>query len=203
MLHADVGDNLIVWMVDDPLIEEVNGGEPVKMADLFGRGGEAEGVGVNAVRVKMTGADGMMTYLNLDSEEGWQSWVELPGLEKRGGTWTEVWSAGPTFADISGYTATAGDASLSFMIEIGNYSNDGNWIVLAISESATLGELKSQGYVLASALDMQQDIEWTGGHYSIPEPTSGLLILVGGALLALRRKRCACGEDGSKRETDA
>lgn len=36
------------------------------------------------------------------------------------------------------------------------------------------------------------DVSWTGavgGGTSVPEPTSGLLLLVGGALLALKRKR--------------
>jgi hypothetical protein len=30
---------------------------------------------------------------------------------------------------------------------------------------------------------------WTAGTYSVPEPTSGLLFLVGGMLLGLKRRR--------------
>ena len=189
-VRADEGDNLIVWWLDDPMIEEVNGGPSVSMADLVGRGGEAEGLGINAVRVKMTDASGF-SYLDLESDDGPQSWIELPGLEKRGGEWTEYWGAGPTFADISGYTLDRSDASLSFMIELGHYTDDGAWIVLAASQSSTLGNLYEAGFVLDSELSYQQGLEWTGGSYAVPEPSSGLLILIGGALLALRRRRRA------------
>lgn len=190
-VRADMGDNLIVWWLDDPMIEEVNGGAPVSMAELVGRGGEAEGLGISAVRVKMTNADGF-SYLDLEYEGGSQSWIDLPGLvENEDGSISERWAAGPTFANISNYTLDRSDASLSFMIELGNYSDDGKWIVLAASQSSSLGDLYEAGFVLDSELSYQQGLEWTGGAYSVPEPSSGLLILIGGALLALRRRRRA------------
>ena len=47
-------------------------------------------------------------------------------------------------------------------------------------------------HVNLSDLDIPEDIEgYNFASTMVPEPTSGLLILVGGALLALRRRRIA------------
>ncbi len=192
-LHADVDDNLILWMFEDSPIQEVDGSGTVHVGELVGRGGAAEGVKVNAVRVKKTDANGGMEYLKLQLEDDvggdWRTWVELPGIEDG----KSVWEVGPAFADISGYSLSREDPRTSFMIELGNYSGDGDWIVLAASESATLGSLEKGGHVLSGPSDMQGHVDWTGGSYAVPEPSSGLLLLIGGGLLVLRRGHCVRG----------
>lgn len=181
------GETLILWMLDDPVIQEVNGGGSVRLGALEGRG-EAAGLGVNAVRVSATQSSGSVVYLDLMSDDGLQGYIELPGIKKVGGEWVETWKAGPTYADIAGYSF---DASVSFAIELGNWSDDGTWLILAVSQSSTLEELRSKEYVFSSATDMQGHLPWTGGAYVVPEPSSGLLLLVGAGLLSLRRRRRA------------
>lgn len=182
------GETLILWMLDDPVIKEVNGGGSVKLATLEGRGAAA-GLGVNAVRVSATQDNGAVVYLNLMSDDGLQSHIELPGTElDMDGNPSVFWGAGPTYADIAGYSF---DASVSFAIELGNWSDDGTWLILAVSQSSTLEELRSKEYVFSSATDMQGHLPWTGGAYVVPEPSSGLLLLVGAGLLSLRRRRRA------------
>ena len=90
--------------------------------------------------------------------------------------------------DISGTVA-------SFWVEFYNYS-DGSLSLLGWSESITPEQLFAMG-----ALEDMRNPVYQGnpeGGYSswspksftaVPEPTSGLLLLIGGALLALRRKQ--------------
>ena len=80
-------------------------------------------------------------------------------------------------------------ASLSFMVELGNWEN-GQWVGLAHSQSYTYAQLASHiihdwsGPNAIPAMDA-----WVADNYVVPEPSSGILLLIGGGLLALRRKR--------------
>lgn len=76
----------------------------------------------------------------------------------------------------------------SYYVELSNY-NGGNWdnrTVLAEGTHTAYGDLLSAGYIQATLTAVPQ--AWTGGTYNVPEPTSGLLILLGLASLALKRK---------------
>ena len=87
-------------------------------------------------------------------------------------------------ADITNYT---GDQYL-FYVELVNYttgaSTDGyKW---------GYGDLVSSGYVAFGATDFPTVSANAGAHSNFaaaPEPSSGLLLLMGGAMLALRRRR--------------
>ena len=78
---------------------------------------------------------------------------------------------------------------LSFMVELGNWEN-GQWVGIATSQSYTYAQLASHiihdwsGPGAMPAMDA-----WVAGGYVVPEPSSGILLLIGGGLLALRRKR--------------
>ena len=78
---------------------------------------------------------------------------------------------------------------LSFMVELGNWEN-GEWVGIAHSQSYTYEQLAS--YIIHdwSGPGATPAIgPWVAESYAVPEPSSGLLLLIGGGLLALRRKR--------------
>ena len=183
-------DNVLLWWFDDPEIAEVDGRAPIHADDLVGRGGDAEGKGVNALRISVTDNEGHKVYLNLGSQSladtarnTWKSRMALPDAD--GDFW-----AGPGYADLAGLKLS--NTGLMFAIELGNYTQTGdvfNWVVLAGSAGSTLQELIDGGHIISSELSCQGTYDWTASGYSVPEPSSGLLVLIGGALLALRRRR--------------
>ena len=78
---------------------------------------------------------------------------------------------------------------LSFMVELGNWEN-GEWVMIAQSQSYTYAELASYIIQNWSGPDATPAIQpWVATGYMVPEPSSGLLLLLGAGLLALRRKR--------------
>lgn len=180
LAHAE--DNVLLWWFDNPDITELDG-SIVKAGTLEGRG-EAAGKDVNMVRISVTDTDGNKVYLNLgDSTSGWLDGWELPD-------YLDQWKAGPSFADLSGLDLS--DTSLVFAMEIGNAEFDAaynitGWTIMAAG-SNTLQELVAGGHIIATELSYQGSINWQAG-MSVPEPSSGLLVLIGGALLALRRRR--------------
>ncbi len=78
---------------------------------------------------------------------------------------------------------------LSFMVELGNWEND-QWVGIATSQSYTYAQLASHIiYDWGGPNARPAESIWVAGGYVVPEPSSGILLLIGGGLLALRRKR--------------
>ena len=124
-----------------------------------------------------------------ESEDGWGA--ELWMLDKTDNSKTSLSDGlidaptGVQQADITSYT---GDQYL-FYVELVNYSTgtstDGyKW---------SYGDLVSSGYVATDFRDSPTAYANAGAHSiftnNVPEPSSGLLLLMGGAMLALRRRR--------------
>ena len=93
-----------------------------------------------------------------------------------------------TQTDLAGYES---DAYL-FYVEMSNYNSANNtYDTVATGYKYGYGDLVSSGYVAANPLDVNNVIAAASGASlaSVPEPSSGLLLLIGGAMLALRRRR--------------
>ena len=94
---------------------------------------------------------------------------------------------------------TASDPNeLSFAIELGNWEN-GEWVTLATSGTMGYSDLAVTSVDGMHILQMRDGIDvanfqpWAPTSYAVPEPTSGLLILIGAGLLSLRRGRARSG----------
>ena len=85
--------------------------------------------------------------------------------------------------NITGYTSE----TATFYIEVANYEN-GAYNVVDTSSPISYSNLAD--YVHSSMQTISSVTAYTGAQYSVvPEPTSGLMLLMGMALVALKRKR--------------
>ena len=179
-------DGVLYWMIDstaDPTVTPQDGGSDMTLSDFFGTFGSGSEF---AARVRVTG-EGVSedTFLDLyypggtfDGEYG----VDFDGLDV--GTPYGVQAVIPT-------SYSSGSPEYSFIVEIGNVS-DGDWTTIAQSSAETYASLASSRYIrsLSDLGPSSSATVWTPGQFSaVPEPSGGLLTLMGVALLALRRKR--------------
>lgn len=90
--------------------------------------------------------------------------------------------AAPTLSDLKGY----GSSQYSFYVELYNTAGDS----VHKTQTVSYDSLLSSGYIATGGV-LTPTVLASGGFNgaSVPEPTSGVLLLVGGALLALRRRR--------------
>jgi hypothetical protein len=136
-------------------------------------------LGVTDARIGYEDASGNRTYLT------------LYGIDDQGTVYALEGAAGvglpaEYFADLSGIS----DLGYSFVLELGHWENN-QWINTSMEASATYQELVAGKHI--SNWDNTAPTygtPWTPSNFSVvPEPSSGLMVLVGTALLMLRRKR--------------
>lgn len=178
-------DEMVLWWMFDETtkIEDVNGKDSFLINELTGRG-DASGKTVNGIRIGAYSGDNLLGYLMM--EEG--ATMNNPSVyDMPSWNWdtreNDSWSAGPTYAYLGGYDLSP---NVSFIIELGNWDGIDTWSILARSDSATISQL--QQFIDVSSLEMHTKLEWTGGSYSVPEPNSGILFIIGAGLLFLMRK---------------
>ena len=153
-------DPLLYWMVD-----QSGSGSPVEF--------QIAKVGYNT--------DGSTTaagYLSLVDENGGTA-SSIAGANG---------STAATWADLAGLS---GDLSAySFFVELKSLNGD-TWEVVGQSATASYGDLVTNGSILPDSLSIGTTAMnvWVAPSVAIPEPSGALLMLVGGALLGLRRRR--------------
>ncbi len=178
-LAAQAGASVLWWETNEP--------EDIKVENADGTTTTAAALGVTDVRIRVSGGDaGDDTYLQMayfDPSTGGLVIGNTPGS-----TVVEV----PTY-DVYAYLGPDGggynDAAYSFAIELGNW-HDGTWTVLAESEVATYSALAGHIAPGGGGLDVPYALPWNPQHYfaPVPEPGTALLIVLGCAVLALRRR---------------
>ena len=186
--YAASDSEFLLWMVESP--DVVKDGVTMTFAG-FSALNE-----VNSARVAVSGGDlSGDTYLNIYTTADGKTWTvsDSPYMEV-----TAAGLAGPIWSGLGAY---GGESSVySFTIELGNYDLTSDaWTVLARSETASYQKLRDEWSTNTSVLDVPGTIEWTGGAYTaVPEPSGGMLFLLGGMILALRRRRPAVSARASR-----
>lgn len=142
---------------------------------------------VAAVVLLASAASAGTLYWQVDgtSDQGALLWVEGNGSEELLSEGLIQTPTGIQQADITNYT---GD-QYRFYVELVNYSNGEH---ISDGYKWSYQNLIDSGYVAMDARDIPTVYANAEAHSNFaqaPEPTSGLLLLMGGAMLALRRRR--------------
>ncbi len=202
MVLAAGENDVLYWMVDDSATittDTENGAtatitigsffENVKSYSPFEDLNTGEGSAF-AARIRVTGGniqEGQDVFLNL----------YIPGIGEIDGAYgvefgngSGYWGAGvPTGNQSPSGDYSAGTPEYSFVVELGNIDANDNWTTVATSAAATYSSL---GTYIHEKFDINPSslAAWTPTEFTIaPEPSSGLLALMGFAILALRRKQ--------------
>ena len=104
----------------------------------------------------------------------------------------EAEGSGPNYVTLTNTElGEYGTDAYSFFVEMVNYSND-QFVTVATGAEYSYSQLVSSGYVATGATSTaaaQAAASQANMGSAVPEPSSGLLLLMGGAMLALRRRR--------------
>ena len=188
---ASAEDDVLYWMIDDSATVTKTDGTEVGVSEFLSNPVEGSAF---AARIRVTGG-GITedTFLDL--------YVPGYGVDVGGGEY------GVVFSNIGGYwgsgvptgnqsplgSYSAGSPEYSFIVELGNIDSSDNWTTVATSAATAYSDL---GNYIHQSLDVnpQSAAVWMPGSFqAVPEPSGGLLTMMGLALLALRRKRFAKG----------
>ena len=187
------GDDVLYWMVDgDVPVERWNGNTTVRGLYDEWAAGAAEGSAF-AARIRVTGGniqDGQDVFLDL--------YIPGYGVDVGGGEYGVefssaggYWGAGvPTGNQSPSGDYSAGTPEYCFIVELGNVDSSDNWTTVATSASASYTSLAAY---IHETFDINPSAMavWMPNSFAtpIPEPSSGLLTLLGLALISLRRKK--------------
>ena len=183
-------EDVLYWMIDSSATVEKDG-ETSSVSSFFENYGAPDGSAF-AARVRVTGGniqEGQDVFLDL--------YIPGYGVDVGGGEWGVefsdaggYWGAGvPTGNQSPSGNYSAGTPEFSFIVELGNIDSSDKWTTVATSAAKAYSDL---GDYIHQTFDINpgQLAVWTPTQFTaVPEPSGGLLTLMGVALLALRRRR--------------
>ena len=169
---ATEGGAVLWWMVG-------TGYENITGTDNKGNTKTAKELGVSDARLGYEDSSGNRTYLTLYGLDSNGIVHELEGT-------AGVGLPAEYFADLSGIS----DMECQFVLELGSWSG-GQWVNTAMEAHATYADLLASKHITEwNDTAPSYGTPWTPSNFSVvPEPTSGIMVLFGTALLMLRRKR--------------
>ena len=198
---ARAEEQVLYWMVNDAATVSLDDGvTTMSIGDYFDRYPTDENSGF-AARIRVAGGNiSGPTYLGLyylDPDTGAIA-VDPGEFGVEFGNVGGYWGAGvPTGNQSPSSNYANGDPEYTFIVELGNIEWDENsttWVT-TIAESGALGypDLYQSGFIHPTFdLNPPAGGIWTAMQFNeVPEPSGGLLFIVGGALLALRRRKIA------------
>ena len=176
LAHTAQADGLKVlwWQVGDFTASDPLANVPVELVNGGGMS-NAKDLGVTHARIREVSTGDLVLMLDPETEDQFSLVaMEVPM------TWQ---------ANVSTYAS--GSPEYAFVIELGNWDGSA-WSTLAVSETVTYADLAANSHIdNVSGYNPNPITPWAPSSYVVPEPTSGMLVLVGAALLALRRRRGA------------
>ena len=188
---SSAGENdVLYWMIDSSAKVEQQDGKTVSVSDFF-KGYTSTADSSFAARVRVTG-DGVPedTFLSLYVPES----VVLNGeLGVDFDTVGDYWGSGVPDGNqspLSTVDYSVGSPEFSFIIELGNVDEGGTWTTIATSGAAE--SYQSLANYIHQKFDLSpgQSAAWTPTQFvAVPEPSGGILVVLGTAFLALRRRR--------------
>ena len=186
-----VDDSVLLWFIDNVPGVENRDGSYTPLVDLPGWSADSD-ASTLAARVRMDDASGGSVYLDMwYYDDVAQSFIKDLGVQ-------EAWvnEAGQAGVNYSPVPTGVDLGSVRFAVELGNMEYDaglGDYVwrqTLAWSDLVGGNELFQAGHISPGELSIPDHTPWSDMRFSsVPEPTSGLLTLLGGLLLALRRPR--------------
>ena len=189
-ISSAADNDVLYWMVDGTAtVTPMGCDSTTTVSDFFTSLGDEYGSDF-AARIRVTGGDiAEDTFLHLYIPGHGVD----PGSGELGVEFSEVggyWGAGvPTGNQSPSGDYSAGTPEYSFTVELGAIDADDKWTTVAWSAATAYSEL---GNYIHQTFDMnpQSMAVWTPTQFTyVPEPTSGLLTVIGFALLALRRRK--------------
>lgn len=198
--HAD---EVLFWMVDNPTITDWYYTQ-YKASEAGEHGRTIEAARVAAFKTSDTDAylasrvlspdgshpefTGDLVYLDLYYQDGGSWTIDNP--TGQGNDWAIVENGSLEAFERAAVLASLGGRTLSeysFAIELGTFAGEkgDQWVLAAVSGTETYQNLQSY---IGSQVAVPTDLPWTPGAFVAPEPTSGLLMVFGLALLGLKRK---------------